>query len=68
MDAGVKFAFGQVVWHKTNAKRAGVVTGIITRESGFTIMVNWGEDGEAEHFACELTTEQDEAQTPVSVE
>jgi hypothetical protein len=60
----VKFALGDVVYHRTGDGQAGIVTAIVYREIGVVYEITWGRSaGEVEnHYACELQRDKPEKQ------
>ena len=58
------FNHGELVWHKTDSSRCGVVTAIVLRQTGYTYLVYWRAEGESEHSAIELTADQTAAAKP----
>lgn len=48
-----------VLYHKTNPEMAGILTGHIARPGGvMTYLVAWPEEGEVEHWECELVEDK----------
>lgn len=50
---------GMTIYHKTNPEMAGILTGRIERpDDVVTYLVAWPEEGEVEHWECELTEDK----------
>ncbi len=47
------------LYRKTNGEVAGILVGYVVRPgNAVTYLVAWAEDGESEHWECELTEER----------
>lgn len=61
------FRDGQKVWHKSDGRNTGIVTGLIQRANSLTYFVRFPNEGEAEYYACELTATREDADMPQNV-
>lgn len=54
----VKFALGEIVYLKVKTEEAGMVTGLLFRQTGIVYMVTWPDRNEQYHHEMELTAEK----------
>lgn len=53
----VKFHLEETVYLKLKPDEAGMITGILYRQTGIQYFVSWGDREETNHYEMELTTE-----------
>lgn len=59
MNGSLKFHLGARVWLKIDPEIPGLVTGLITRPTGYQYLVTWSDERGSEdtHYDIELTSE-----------
>ena len=53
------FKIGQLVFHRANDERRGIVTGVLVREEYLQLEVSWGDGESTFHLGCELTEDRE---------
>ncbi len=57
MSDACKFHLEDLVYSRLDPEARGIVTGIVTRPTGFQYLITWNDREETTCFACELTSE-----------
>ncbi len=54
-----RWDFGTLLYRKASSEEGGTLVGYVVRPDGrMTYLVDWAEDGEAEHFEIALSDEK----------